>query len=103
MSAYLIAQINVTNEDSYKEYLSKVTPIVEKYGGSYIVRAGRFKTVLGNWNFEYQPNSPCINSGDPTDTDPDGSIRDIGARWFGEDYSLPIEADPEGLDDLNCG
>ena len=52
MSAYLIAQINVTNEDSYKEYLSKVTPIVEKYGGTYIVRAGKFKTVLGNWNFQ---------------------------------------------------
>ena len=52
MSAYLIAQINVTNEDSYKEYLSKVTPIVEKYDGSYIVRAGKFKTVLGNWNFK---------------------------------------------------
>ena len=52
MSAYLIAQINVTNEDSYKEYLSKVTPIVEKYGGSYLVRAGKFKKVLGNWNFK---------------------------------------------------
>lgn len=52
MSAYLIAQINVTNEESYKEYLTKVTPIVAKYGGSYIVRAGKFKTVLGNWNFE---------------------------------------------------
>ena len=42
MPAYLIAQINVTNEDSYKEYLEKVTPIVKKYGGEYIIRAGKF-------------------------------------------------------------
>ena len=41
---------------------------------------------LYNWNFSYQDNSPCINTGDPTETDPDGSIRDIGARWwFGDD------------------
>ena len=52
MPAYLIAQINVTNEDSYKEYLAKVTPTVEKYGGEYIIRAGKFKTVLGNWDYK---------------------------------------------------
>ena len=40
---------------------------------------------LYNWDFSYQENSPCIDTGDPTDTDPDGSIRDIGARWFGDD------------------
>ncbi|MDG2408705.1 MAG: DNA gyrase inhibitor YacG [Pirellulales bacterium] len=27
---------------------------------------------------------------------------DLG-RWFKEDYSLPNEAEPEGLDDPNCG
>ncbi len=38
---------------------------------------------LDNWDFTYQENSPCINAGDPIDQDPDGSIRDIGARWYG--------------------
>ena len=52
MPAYLIAQINVTNEDSYREYLEKVTPIVKKYNGEYIIRAGKFKTVLGNWDYK---------------------------------------------------
>ena len=52
MYAYLIAQINVTNEDSYQEYLKKVTTIVEKYGGKYIVRAGKFKTVSGKWDYK---------------------------------------------------
>ena len=40
---------------------------------------------LDNWDFTYQENSPCINAGDPIDQDPDGSIRDIGARWFGSE------------------
>tara|TARA_B100000029_G_C17057050_1_gene771724 strand:- start:3 stop:290 length:288 start_codon:yes stop_codon:yes gene_type:complete len=52
MSAYLIAQINVTNHESYKEYLEKVTPIVHKYNGEYIVRAGKFTTMLGEWEFK---------------------------------------------------
>ena len=30
-------------------------------------------------------SSPCIDAGDPLETDPDGSIRDIGARWFGDE------------------
>ena len=40
---------------------------------------------LDNWDFSYAGNSPCIDAGDPTETDPDGSIRDIGARWFGDE------------------
>ena len=43
---------------------------------------------LDTWNFSYQEYSPCIDAGDPAETDPDGSIRDIGARWYG------IEVEP---------
>ena len=35
MSAYAIVQINITNNEPYKDYLSQVTPIVEKYNGEY--------------------------------------------------------------------
>ena len=34
------------------------------------------------WNFSYEDNSPCIDTGNPSQMDPDGSIRDIGANWF---------------------
>ena len=40
---------------------------------------------LETWDFSYQENSPCIDAGDPTEMDPDGSIRDIGARWYGNE------------------
>ena len=43
---------------------------------------------LYNWNFAYEDNSPCIDTGDPDETDPDGSRRDIGARWFGDETEL---------------
>lgn len=37
---------------------------------------------LENYNYNYNYNSPCIDSGDPTQSDPDGSIRDIGANIY---------------------
>ena len=75
---------------------------------------------LYNWDFSYQENSPCIDTGDPTDTDPDGSIRDIGARWYGDETN-PGDCNADGIqnvldvvylindcilggsDDCNCG
>ena len=77
MSAYLIAQINVTNEDSYKEYLEKVTPTVEKYGGEYIIRAGKFKTVLGNWDYK---RNVVIRF----------PSYDIALKWYDSDEYLPV-------------
>ena len=38
MLGYAIFNINVTNPEDYKEYLQKVVPITEKFGGKYIVR-----------------------------------------------------------------
>ena len=36
MSAYAILQINITNQENYKEYLNQVTTIVKKYQGEYL-------------------------------------------------------------------
>ena len=52
MSGYFIIQINVTNAENYKEYIEKVTPIVKKFGGEYIVRGGQSENVEGNWPFQ---------------------------------------------------
>ena len=47
MSAYLLAKINVTDMDQYKEY-TKLTPaIVEKFGGKFVVRGGEKLTLEG--------------------------------------------------------
>ena len=52
MSAYIIVQINITENEPYKEYLKQVTRIAEKYGGQYIIRGGNYKTLLGKWDYE---------------------------------------------------
>ena len=49
MSGYVIANIDVKNPEAYKEYISKVKPIVEKFGGEYLVRAGEYKVIDGEW------------------------------------------------------
>ena len=52
MAGYFIIQINVTNHEKYKKYIEKVTPIVKKFGGEYIVRAGQSNNVEGVWPYE---------------------------------------------------
>lgn len=37
---YWIANITVTNPEAYKEYVERDTPIVEAYGGRFVVRGG---------------------------------------------------------------
>jgi uncharacterized protein (DUF1330 family) len=45
MPAYIIAQINVTNQEKYQEYARLAGPANQKYGGRFLVRGGS-KTVL---------------------------------------------------------
>ena len=52
MKGYLIAQINVKNLDNYQEYLKNVTHIANKYGGQYIVRAGKYEIMEGEWPYQ---------------------------------------------------
>ena len=49
MKGYVIANINVKNTEAYKEYVGKVKPTVEKFGGEYLVRNGEFKVIDGEW------------------------------------------------------
>ena len=52
MSAgYVIAQLKVTNSENYKEYVNKVTDIVKKFDGEYLVRNGEFHSVEGEIKF----------------------------------------------------
>ena len=54
---------------------------------------------LYNWDFSYQENSPCIDTGDPTETDPDGTIRDIGAHWYGNETN-PGDCNADGIQNV---
>ena len=52
MSAgYVIAQLKVTNPENYKEYVNKVTEVVQKFGGEYLDRNGEYQCVEGETKF----------------------------------------------------
>lgn len=44
---YIIGHITVTNPDAYQEYVVKDTPIIESYGGRFVVRGGQSETPEG--------------------------------------------------------
>jgi uncharacterized protein (DUF1330 family) len=47
MSAYLIADIKVTNDGWVPEYAASVHELVHKHGGRYLSRSGSVKTIEG--------------------------------------------------------
>lgn len=48
MSAYLIADIKVTNDSWVPRYAASVHELVHKHGGKYLARSGHVKTLEGN-------------------------------------------------------
>jgi uncharacterized protein (DUF1330 family) len=44
----LIANIEVTDPAKYEEYREKVTPLVAKFGGRYLVRGGEVRQLEGH-------------------------------------------------------
>lgn len=49
MSAYVIAEVNVTDPKLYDEYRKLVPATVEKYGGRFAVRGGAVEAKEGGW------------------------------------------------------
>ena len=48
MTAYIIARIDVTDLEKYKEYASQTVAIAESFGGRFLVKAGAFEQVEGS-------------------------------------------------------
>jgi uncharacterized protein (DUF1330 family) len=49
MAAYLIVDVDVTDQDTYATYATQVPPIIKQYGGRYLVRGGKSETLEGDW------------------------------------------------------
>lgn len=50
MAAYLIGDIQVTDGIGYEEYRQKVSAVIAKYGGRYLVRGGATEVFEGDWS-----------------------------------------------------
>jgi uncharacterized protein (DUF1330 family) len=49
MPAYIIVDIEITDQAGYEEYKKLAGATVEKCGGKYIVRGGSVETLEGDW------------------------------------------------------
>ena len=47
MPAYLIARVEVTDWERYKEYMKATPAAIARYGGRFIVRGGQMVTLEG--------------------------------------------------------
>ena len=49
MPGYVLAEIEITNPDGYREYTTMVPATIQKYGGRFLVRGGRSDVLEGDW------------------------------------------------------
>lgn len=49
MTAYVLADISVTDPARYEDYKALAGPSVQKYGGRYAVRGGEVEVLEGEW------------------------------------------------------
>jgi uncharacterized protein (DUF1330 family) len=49
VAAYVIAEIEITNPEGYKEYTIHVPATIAKYGGRFLVRGGAAEVLEGDW------------------------------------------------------
>jgi len=49
VSAYVIAEVEITDPALYEEYRRLVPATIAKYGGKYLVRGGAVETKEGGW------------------------------------------------------
>ncbi len=52
MPIYLIIDVQISNKDSYSQYVQKAQVIVKKYGGKYLSRGAKITPLSGGWNPE---------------------------------------------------
>ncbi len=49
MSAYLIYDVDIHDPAPYGEFMEKIKPLVESFGGKYLVRGGAHEVLEGEW------------------------------------------------------
>ena len=79
MAAYVIVDIEVTDDLGMAEYRKLVPASVEKYGGRFAVRGGKFEVREGNW----QPKRIVVL---------EFPSMDAARRWYGSPEYAPLLA-----------
>ncbi len=56
MTAYWIGEHDITDEALFAEYLRQAVPLIERFGGRYLTRAGSHTVLEGEW----RPNRVAV-------------------------------------------
>jgi uncharacterized protein (DUF1330 family) len=56
MPAYYIGEHKISNVTLFDDYIAKVVPMVERFGGRYLTKAGSHEILEGDW----RPNRVVI-------------------------------------------
>lgn len=49
MAAYFIVDIDIKDLEGMREYSDAVPATIQKYGGRYLVRSGKWEALEGSW------------------------------------------------------
>ncbi len=49
MPAYLIADVDVKDPETYRTYSAQVPATIEQFGGKFLVRGGASRVLEGDW------------------------------------------------------
>ena len=47
-AVYMIGDVDIKNIEEYKKYMEKVKPMIESYGGEYLIRGGDIDALETN-------------------------------------------------------
>jgi uncharacterized protein (DUF1330 family) len=75
MAAYVVAQDEVTDPQGFARYREMVPPIIEQFGGRFLVRGGKAEALEGDW----EPSRLIIIEFD--------SVERAKAWWSSEEYA----------------
>jgi uncharacterized protein (DUF1330 family) len=50
MPAYLIANVDIKDAETFGDYAKATPPIIKQFGGKFLARGGEFEVCEGNWN-----------------------------------------------------
>ena len=78
MSGYVIFNINITNPEAYKEYVSKIVDLIKKFDGEYLVKGGEYKVMEGEWK---HPRTVVIKF----------PIYERALEWYNSEEYVPIK------------
>ena len=79
MSAYIIAEVEVTDPETFEEYRKLVPPTIEAFGGRYVVRGGAIGSLEGGW----EPKRMVVIEFDDVER---------ARAWHGSDLYAPAKA-----------